>query len=376
MKYYIISGEASGDLHGANLIKELKKIDSDATFRCWGGDRMLEVGVDLVKHYKEISFMGFVEVIKNIDIIFKNRNFCRKDIRKYSPDCVILIDFPGFNLEIAKYAKKLGIKVIYFISPQVWAWHKSRVKAIKKYVDKMLVILPFEKDFYSQYNYDVEYVGHPLVDILNEARNKYQGKRVFINKYNLGDKKIIALLPGSREQEIKKILPIITSITNEYEEYQFIIAGVKHFDRAFYEKYSFNKNIDIIYDDTYNLLFSAEAAIVTSGTATLETALAKVPQIVCYKGNRLSYLIAKKLVNVKYISLVNLIMDKLVVKELIQMDLTVNNIKEELDKIINDRNYRDNMINNYEMLIRKINSDNAAKKAAMIINNFIYQNKM
>ncbi len=333
MKYYIISGEASGDLHGSNLIKELKKKDASANIRCWGGDKMQAAGATLVKHYKELAFMGFLEVIKNLGTILKNIKFCKEDILQYHPTVIILIDYPGFNLRIAKWAKQQGIPVIYYISPQVWAWKENRVKLIKTCVDKMLVILPFEKDFYKKWNYEVEYVGHPLVEVVEKFLNKEQGTR----NIEQGSKKTIALLPGSRQQEILKKLPIMLEVAKHFPEYQFVVAKAPGLDDSFYASLlAPYTNVSSVVNKTYELLVRSKAALVTSGTATLETALFAVPEVICYKGSAFSYQIAKRLIKIKFIGLVNLIMDKEVVKELIQDKLTVENLKHELNLLLTD----------------------------------------
>ncbi|MBK6636138.1 MAG: lipid-A-disaccharide synthase [Chitinophagaceae bacterium] len=333
MKYYIIAGEASGDLHGSNLIKALKKKDAAAGIRCWGGDKMQSAGATLVKHYKELAFMGFLEVIKNLPAILKNIRFCKADILQYKPTALILIDYPGFNLRIAKWAKERGIKVIYYISPQVWAWKENRVKLIKKCVDKMLVILPFEKDFYAKWNYEVEYVGHPLVEVVEEFLNNEQGTR----NIEQGSKNTIALLPGSRQQEILKKLPIMLEVAKHFPDYQFVVAKAPGLDEHFYAALlAPYKNVSSVVNKTYELLVRSKAALVTSGTATLETALFGVPEVICYKGSAFSYQIAKRLIKIKYIGLVNLIMDKEVVKELIQDELTVENLKHELNLLLSD----------------------------------------
>ena len=365
MKYYIISGEASGDLHGSNLIKELKKKDTDADIRCWGGDKMQAAGATLVKHYKEMAFMGFLEVIKNLGTILKNIKFCKADILLYQPTVIILIDYPGFNLRIAKWAKEQGIKVIYYISPQVWAWKENRVKLIKECVDKMLVILPFEKEFYKKWNYEVEYVGHPLVEVVEEfgIRNKELG----IGNLELGLKNtdpgfpnyqlqitnssVIALLPGSRQQEILKKLPIMLEVTKHFPDYQFVVAKAPGLDESFYASLlAPYKNVSSVVNKTYELLVQSKAALVTSGTATLETALFAVPEVICYKGSAFSYQIAKCLIKIKFIGLVNLIMDKEVVKELIQHELTVENLKRELTLLLTDETKQLQLKNDYAAL--------------------------
>jgi lipid-A-disaccharide synthase len=362
MKYYIIAGEASGDLHGSNLIKELKKIDPAADFRCWGGDLMQEAGGVLVRHYKTLAFMGFVEVISNLPTIFRNLRFCKEDILRYRPDALILVDYPGFNLRIAKWGHSITpeFKVIYYISPQVWAWKENRVELIKSCVDKMLVILPFEKEFYKKWNYDVEYVGHPLVEVVDSFRLqaksfKLQAPGSPPDNANLDPgpapgirpdptagpapegRPIIALLPGSRKQEILKKLPIMLEVSKHFPDHQFIVAKAPGLDDDFYNQLLAQyPNVSSVVNQTYTLLSQSGAACVTSGTATLETALFGVPEVVCYKGNSLSYQIAKRLIKVKYISLVNLIMDKEVVKELIQDELTPENLHRELDGLLHD----------------------------------------
>ncbi len=360
MKYYIIAGEASGDMHAANLMKELKKLDASAQFRCWGGDKMKEQGAELVKHYRDLAFMGFTEVLMNLKTILRNIDFCKKDILSYKPDVVILVDYPGFNLRIAEFAKTNGFKVFYYISPQVWAWKESRVNKIRRFVDRMFVILPFEKDFYKKHNYEVDFVGHPLLDALDPTsaaadKNPYSGKPV------------IALLPGSRKQEIAVKLPLMLSVIDEFKDHQFIIAGAPSVPEAFYKEIIGNKNVSIVFNQTHELLMDAYAALVTSGTATLETALFEVPEVVCYKGGKVSYYIARSLVNVKYISLVNLIMDKEIVKELIQNDLTTKNITEELKKIVYDQNKRAEMKNNFLQLKEKLGGKGASARTASLM---------
>ena len=342
MKYYIIAGEASGDLHGSNLIKELKKKDPSADIRCWGGDKMEAAGATLVKHYKELAFMGFLEVIRNLRTILKNIKVCKEDILGYKPTALILIDYPGFNLRIAKWAKEQGITVIYYISPQVWAWKENRVKLIKNCVDKMLVILPFEKDFYKKWNYEVEYVGHPLVEVVEEfgIRNLESGLNttdsLFPNsQLPVTNSNIVALLPGSRQQEILKKLPIMLEVAKHFPDYQFVVAKAPGLDESFYETLlAPYDNVSSVVNKTYELLVQSKAALVTSGTATLETALFAVPEVICYKGSAFSYQIAKRLIKIKFIGLVNLIMDKEVVKELIQDELTVKNLEHELNLIL------------------------------------------
>lgn len=368
MKYYIIAGEASGDLHASNLIKELKIVDTNANFRCWGGDLMQEQGANIIKHYKDLAFMGFAEVLLNIRTIFRNISFCKTDISNYQPDVLILVDYPGFNLRIAKWAKLRGIKVYYYISPQIWAWKKSRVHQIKKYVDKMFVILPFEKDFYAQFNYPVDFVGHPLLDaIKNKPKTDFTQ---FCNENKLTHQPIIALLPGSRKQEVSKVLPIMLSITDKFKNYQFVIAKAPSITNEFYNDIIKDSTVSIINNQTYNLLQQSTAALVTSGTATLETALLNIPQVVCYKGNPISFQIAKSVIRVKYISLVNLIVNKEIVKELIQKELNTTNLIEKLTEIITP-NYRDTLLKNYEELRVKLGGGGASKKTAKLITQYL-----
>jgi len=365
VKYYIISGEASGDLHGSNLMKAIKNQDANAEFRFWGGDLMQEVGGTMVKHYKDLAFMGFVEVVMNLNTILKNIKIAKKDIENYQPDAVILIDYPGFNLRIAEFVKSLGIKVYYYISPQIWAWKTGRVHKIKKVVDRMFVILPFEKDFYKKYEMDVDFVGHPLLDAL-DAR-EFMTENDFRTKYQLNEKPIIALLPGSRNQEIKVKLPIMLSVMKYFSDYQFVIAGAPSQPNSFYEALLTTNQVKIVPNDTYNLLKHSTAALVTSGTATLETALIGIPEVVCYKGSRISYEIGKRLIkHIRFISLVNLIMDKEVVKELIQNDLNTSSLKTELSKILSEPG-RSEMLNNYQKLQTNLGGVGASERTAKLI---------
>jgi lipid-A-disaccharide synthase len=361
MKYYIIAGEASGDLHGSNLIKELKKLDTSADIRCWGGDLMQQAGGTLVKHYRDLAFMGFVEVLMNMQTILKNIKFCKEDILQYKPDALILVDYPGFNLRISEWAKQQGLPVIFYISPQVWAWKESRVKKMKQTIDKMLVILPFEKDYYKEkWNWEVEYVGHPLVQVVESEKSKVKSEK-------LSEKPIIALLPGSRKQEILKKLPVMLEVAPNFPNHQFIIAKAPSIEDSFYNELMKNyPNVSYVSNRTYELLSQSTAALVTSGTATLETALFGVPEIVCYKGSNISYQIAKRVIKVKYISLVNLIMDKLVVKELIQDQLTVDNLVYELKNLLENPNRKKQLADDYAALKNALSfqgnaSENAAK---------------
>jgi len=360
MRYYIIAGEASGDLHGANLLKALFKEEPDAEVRFWGGNLMQQVGGTLVKHYKDLAFMGFVEVALNLKTILKNISFCKKDIELFNPDVIIFIDYPGFNMQIAKWAKKKGFDTHYYISPQIWAWKENRIKAIKRDINSMYVILPFEKDFYEKkHNYKVHFVGHPLIDAVNQFKdNDSEDFRV---KYNLDKREIIALLPGSRKQEIERLLSVMLTVVNDFPQYQFIIAGAPSQDYEFYKKFIKQENVKFISNDTYSLLNHAYAALVTSGTATLETALFKVPQVVLYKANNISYQIAKRIIKLKFISLVNLIMDHEIVTELIQNDCNQKKIAEELKKIIGGPK-RVEMLENYDVLIEKLGKERASEK--------------
>lgn len=365
MKYYLIAGEASGDLHASNLMKSLSELDKNASFRCWGGDLMQAGGGELVKHYRDLAFMGFVEVIANIRTIAKNISFCKRDIESWQPDAVVLIDYPGFNLRIAEYAHSKGIKVFYYISPQVWAWKKGRVKKIRKVVDKMFVILPFEKDFYRQCGYEVEFVGHPLLDAF--AGYPFMKKGEFLQKNKLDSRPIVALLPGSRKQEITKMLEIMLSVVPFYNEFQFVVATAPSIEREFYQKLLKNREVEMVDMQTYHLLKHSFAALVTSGTATLETAMLEVPQVVCYKGSFISYQIAKRIISIKYISLVNLIAGKTVVKELIQNELTVKNLKKQLDLLLFNRELRKNMIKDYRKIKKKLGGAGASEKTASLI---------
>lgn len=366
MKYYIIAGEASGDLHGANLIASLKKKDSRAKIRAWGGNLMKKQGATLVKHYRDLAFMGFVEVLLHLRTILRNLRFCKRDIMRFKPDAIILIDYPGFNMKIAKFAHKHGIKVYYYISPQVWAWKKRRVHTIKEVVDKMLVILPFEKDFYDEYRVDAHFVGHPLLDELSKVR--YINKNNFVRQNKLNSKKeIIALLPGSRKQEVGRMLEVMLKVVDKFPEYQFVIGCAPSLPEEYYKSLIGNENVQLVFNKTYQLLQVASVALVTSGTATLETALFYVPEVVCYKGNKISYLIAKNLIKVKYISLVNLIMDKPVVKELIQNDLTPENVETELKQLLTNHKVQRQLLDDYEDLRYKLGNAGASNNAATII---------
>lgn len=364
MKYYIIAGEASGDLHASNLMKALLIKDITADFRFWGGDLMQAVGGTLVKHYKERAFMGFAEVIMNLSSIFKDIAFCKQDIQSFNPDVIIFIDNSGFNLRIAKWAKQQKFRTNYYISPQVWASRAGRIKAIKRDIDAMFVILPFVEPFYKKYDYKVTFVGHPLIDAI--GNRELIKESVFRTDNKLSNKPIIALLPGSRKQEIKNMLSVMLSIVDSFPDYQFVIAGAPSQDHSFYQPFIKSQNVNFISNKTYDLLSVSYAALVTSGTATLETALFKVPQVVCYKGSAISYQIAKRIITLKFISLVNLIMDKEVVTELIQSNFNKKRLKKELE-IILDEKERSKIFVQYYELEKILGGKGASQKTAKLI---------
>ena len=371
MKYYIIAGEASGDLHGSNLMKGLNQVDSDANFRFWGGDLMQRQGGELVKHYKETAIMGFVEVLLNLGKIKGFLKECKTDIKSYQPDVLILIDYPGFNLRMAKYAKSIGLKVYYYISPKIWAWKESRIKQIKSFVDKMFVIFPFEVDYFKKHHYPVDYAGNPLLDAVQEKINEEGSFQGFIAKNNISEKPIIAILAGSRKQEIDRNLGVMLEIMPQYKDYQFVIAAAPSIDPGYYNKFVEGNDVKVVFDQTYDTLKYSTAALVTSGTATLETALFNVPQVVCYRAGNLSYYIAKQFVKIKYISLVNLIMDAEVVKELIQFDMNTTMVKEELDNILLDAVKRKKMLNDYQQLRDVLGGTGASERVAKLIYNYL-----
>ena len=367
MKYYIIAGEASGDLHGSNLMKALYQEDTAAEIRFWGGDLMQNVGGTLVKHYRDLAFMGFAEVVMNLKTILNNIKFCKSDIEKFQPDVIVFIDYPGFNMRIAKWAKQKGIKTHYYIAPQIWAWKENRIKAVKRDFDKLFVILPFEKDFFEKkHHFPVDFVGHPLIDAIHNR--KPTDESVFRKENALDERPIIALLPGSRKQEIAKMLGVMLSVVADFPAYQFVIAGAPSQEYAFYEQFLSHQNVKFISNKTYDLLSIAKAALVTSGTATLETALLKVPEVVCYKGSWISYQIAKRIITLKYISLVNLIMDDAVVTELIQDEFNTSNLKKELQKIL-DENHKKALLAKYDELENKLGGLGASAKTAKFVIN-------
>ena len=366
MRYYIIAGEASGDLHASNLVAEIKKKDKKAEFRGCGGDKMKAQGVDLLKHYRTMAYMGFVEVAVNLRKVLGNISQCKKDILDYQPDVVVLVDYPGFNFRIADFAHKKGFKVIYYISPQLWAWKRRRVKKVKRSVDKMLVILPFEEEFYRRYGVDVTYVGNPLLDEM--AKYGTANRSIFLRRNSLGEKReIIALLPGSRKQEVKRMLPVMLKMVPRFPDYQFVVAGVSSLDRELYKGIMGTTDAFFVENQTYELLQNSSAALVTSGTATLETALLTVPEVVCYKATSFSYRLAKAMIKVKYISLVNLVMDKAVVKELIQGDLTEDNLAAELELLLHNGKRQRRLLEDYDELRDRLGDVGASEKAAAAI---------
>ncbi|MGB5370656.1 MAG: lipid-A-disaccharide synthase [Flavobacteriaceae bacterium] len=366
MKYYIIAGEASGDLHGSNLIKALLAKDDQANVRCWGGDMMQDAGGTLVKHYKEMAFMGFAEVLFNLNTIYKNIKFCKSDIAIFDPDVIIFIDFSGFNLRIAQWAKARGFKTNYYISPQIWASREQRIQKIKSGIDAMYVILPFEKAYYEEkHQFGVHFVGHPLFDAMQNRPAVNEGQFRLQNQLDV-TKPIIALLPGSREQEVMKMLLVMLSVVDDFKEYQFVIAGAPSLTPEFYKPFLGRPNVGFVTNRTYDLLSLSRAALVTSGTATLETALCKVPQVVCYRANWISYQIAKRIITLDYISLVNLIMGREVVKELIQGDLNTKNLKTELSKILADPG-RAHQLKAYDTLEKMLGGPGASEKTADLV---------
>jgi lipid-A-disaccharide synthase len=368
MKYYIIAGEASGDLHGSNLVKSLRQYDPNAEFRVWGGEQMEQAGAQLVMHYRDHAVMGFFQVIQNLGRIKKNFTVCQNDILHYQPDVIIFIDYSGFNLRMAKFAKQHGFRTVYYIAPQIWAWRQYRIKDIKKYLDKVLIILPFEKAFYQKHNYPAEYVGHPILDAF--AQRPTISRADFLQNNSLPDRPIIALLPGSRKQEVLTKLPLMLSVTRYFPDYEFVVAGVTGLGEAFYQPLMAGHSPRLLMDQTYSLLQHAEAALVTSGTATLETALFRVPQVVCYMPGAVTYWIIKQLIKIRFISLVNLILDKESVKELIQFDLTSERLVEELSKILKGTE-RQRILGDYERLVELLGGGGASNRAALAIQQFL-----
>lgn len=361
MKYYIIAGEASGDLHGSNLIREILLKDPNAQIRAWGGDRMINAGATVVKHIRELAFMGFIEVLQNIITIQKNFSFCKKDILEFNPDVLVCIDYPGFNLRMCKWAKAHGFKTVLYIAPQAWAWKEKRAYTLPHICDDVISILPFEREFFKKFNLHVKYVGHPLADEIQHFNQNYKGPNLRF------DKPIIALLPGSRKHEIKSMLPTFLKVIEHFPQYQFIVAGAPAIDEKVFRENGLPLSIPILFNQTYTILKEAKAAIVTSGTATLETALLNTPQMICYKGNPISYEIVKRLIKVPYVSLVNLILQKDLVKEFLQYDLTVKNLEAELNKILTDSAYQENILKGYKELQEIVGTGGASAKAADIV---------
>jgi len=367
MRYYLVAGEASGDLHGSNLMKELKLADVNAEFRYFGGDLMQAVGGDLVKHYREMAFMGFVNVLLNLKTIKRNLNFCKADLIDFRPDVLILIDYPGFNLRIAEFAKQNNIKVFYYISPKVWAWKAHRVKKIKEVVDEMFTIFPFETEFFKKYNFDVHYVGNPVFDSIAEYRKSALSRDGFIKKNKLDDRQVVALLAGSRVQEIKKTLPIMVKIAELFPDFQFVVAGVNSVDFELYQKYLVGTSVRLIFDQTYDILNNAHTALVASGTAALETALFNVPQTVIYKmeGGWLVDIVMRNFVlKTVGVSLPNIVLNELIVSEYIQMRMTLKNVKAEMEKLLFNENYRQKIFNDYSRLKKVMGGPGSSKRAA------------
>jgi lipid-A-disaccharide synthase len=372
MRYYIIAGEASGDLHASNLIRELKCQDPGAQFRCWGGDLMEKQGATLIKHYRDLAFMGFAEVVSHLPAILRNFRFCEKDLLDYLPDVLILVDYPGFNLKMAGFAAKHGIRVFYYISPQLWAWRSSRVHSIKRWVERMFVILPFEAEFYAKYNYPVEFHGHPLLDVINEKLD-IPLRHDFLAANNLDERPIIALLPGSRKMEIEKMLRIMATVGSAFPDHRLVVAGAPSVPPGFYDRLLKGTGIGVVTGQTYALLSHAAAALVTSGTATLETALIGTPQVVCYRGSPISYMIARRLVHIDYISLVNLICGRPVVPELIQDQLTPANLGSVLDSILKPGPGRENILSGYDELRSKLGGPGASQRIARHMVQYLQQ---
>lgn len=366
MKYYIIAGEVSGDLHASFLMKEIKLQDPEAEFRAWGGDNMKNEGAFIVKHIKDLNFMGFVEVVANLKTILTNLKFCKKDIINYNPDAVIFVDYPGFNLRIATFCHFKGFKTLYYISPKVWAWKKGRIQLMKKVLTKLYVIFPFEQEFFKKHDLDVEYYGNPLLDEIQHY-NKTQDKENFLKQNGLGDKPIVALLPGSRVQEIKTILSVQMTLVEKFPDFDFVIAGLNNHKEELYREFMSDIDVKIIYNQIYSILSVSYCAIVCSGTATLETALFSVPELVCYKANPISFAIGKMLVKLKFISLVNLILNRQAVVELLQKDWNEDRLEKEFRRIAYDERYRTEMEMNYSNLKILLGDAGASKKVAKSI---------
>lgn len=371
MKYYLIAGEASGDLHGANLISNIKKYDTEAKFRFFGGDLMAAQAGTPTRHYRQMAFMGIFEVLTHLSEIKENFKICKTDLIDFQPDVLILIDYPGFNLKMAKFAKQHNIKTVYYISPKIWIWKKNRVKQIKQYIDKMFVIFPFETNFYKQYNYEVEYVGNPIVDALEAKTGELKSKADFVSAYNLSSKPIIALLAGSRKQEISKMIPMMLDMASNFLDFEFVVAGAPGVDESFYTQLMGQTNARLIFDQTYQILSIAHVAVVNSGTATLETALLGTPQVVCYKmaGGKFLYNFGYHFYGIRFTSLVNILLQRECVKELIQHLLTKESLLAEMKLLIYDNDYRNKMLSDFneikQMLGPKGSSERAAKQMVL-----------
>jgi lipid-A-disaccharide synthase len=364
MRYFIIAGEQSGDLHGSNLVRELFLADKDAKISCWGGDLMESAGATLLVHYRKTAFMGFSAVLKNLGTISENIKLCKKQIIEFNPDVIIFIDYPGFNLRIAEFARNAGFRTFYYISPKLWAWNEGRVKKIRKFIDRMFIIFPFEVDFYKKHGITVEYKGNPLIDETEKRIRLFSSKEKIRADLSIGEKPVIALLAGSRRHEIEHILPEMIKVVEQFPDYQFVLAGVKNLPDELYYKIIGNAPVRVIKEKTYELLYIAEAALVTSGTATLEAALYDTPQVVCYKGDFFSMLIAWMVVKVKYISLVNLIMGSDIVQELVQYDLTKRALISELKAILPGGGKRERLLSGYKDLRYKLGSAGASERIA------------
>ncbi len=372
MKYYLIAGEASGDLHGSHLVTELKKCDPDAQFRIWGGDLMAQAaGCELVKHYRTYDYMGIMEVVKHARLILNNIQFCKNDIAAHKPDAIVFIDFPGFNLKIAPFAKQIGIPTFFYISPTVWAWKENRVKTIKATIDHMFVELPFVKKFYeTRHNYYVDFVGHPLLDSIAQFKEKHTLES-FKAANNLPDKKLIAVLPGSREYEIRENLKTMQSISEKYTDYQFVVAGMSRFPLDFYQKYITAKTLSVVFDQTYELLKKSDAAIVVSGSATLETAILNVPEIIVYQTSPITFYLGKLFVKLQNLGLPNLIMEHQIVPELLQADMTPKKLSEALDSILYDEKFRNDILDNYALLRERLGNEGAARRVATLMQKYL-----
>lgn len=363
MNYFLVAGERSGDLHGSNLIKALKQRDREAVFSGFGGEYMQGAGMELLVHYNKMAYMGFLEVVKNLATIRAYMQQCKAEISRFRPDALILIDYAGFNLRIARWAKKQGIKIFYYISPKVWAWNQKRALKIKATVDHMFVIMPFEKEFYARYNYKVDYVGNPLLDAIRD----FKPEADFLEKNQIADRPLVAILPGSRRQEIENMLSYMLELVPSFPDYRFVVAGIENMPREYYRLALDHPQASVVFDKTYSLLTHAEVALVTSGTATLETALFEVPQVVCYKTSWVSYQIAKRLVQIEYISLVNLIAGKEVVRELIQDELNRKNLQLELSQIVEGGKKRQPQKEAYRVLKKEIGQERASETTATLI---------